>query len=126
MGYHGANINPQAEQMQKILITLTLLSLLVAGCAHKIEIQQGNVVTQSQLEQLHPGLNHRQVRALLGSPLLSDPFHPDRWDYYYSSSEGLQVLERYRLTLFFSGDSLLRFEKEGNFPSEEYQRPREK
>jgi outer membrane protein assembly factor BamE len=126
MGYHGANINPQAEQMQKILITLTLLSLLMVGCAHKIEIQQGNVVTQSQLEKLHAGMDHRQVRALLGSPLLSDPFHPDRWDYYYSSSEGLQVLERYRLTLFFSGDNLLRFETEGNFPSEEYQRPREK
>jgi outer membrane protein assembly factor BamE len=112
--------------MQKILITLTLLSLMLTGCAHKIEIQQGNVVTQSQLEQLRPGLEQRQVRALLGTPLLNDPFHPDRWDYYYSKSRGLEPLERYRLTLFFSGDTLLRVEKEGEFPSEEYQRPEEK
>jgi outer membrane protein assembly factor BamE len=126
MGYHVANINPQAEQMQKILITLTLISLMLTGCAHKIEIQQGNVVTQPQLEKLQTGMDHRQVRALLGSPLLSDPFHPDRWDYYYSSSQGPELLERYRLTLFFTGDNLTRFEQEGNFPSEEYQRPREK
>lgn len=111
--------------MQKILITLAILPLILAGCAHKIEIQQGNVVTQSQLEQLHSGLDRRQVRALLGSPLLIDAFHPDRWDYYYSNSKGLERLERYHLTLFFSGDKLTRFEKKGKLPAEEYQKPRD-
>jgi outer membrane protein assembly factor BamE len=111
--------------MQKILIILTLIAPFLSGCAHQIEIQQGNVVIQSQLEQLRPGLDRRQVRALLGSPLLADPFHPERWDYYYSNSKGAEVLEQRRLTLFFSGDTLLRFEKEGEFPSEEYQRPQE-
>jgi outer membrane protein assembly factor BamE len=111
--------------MQKILITLILLPLILAGCAHKIEIQQGNVVTQSQLEQLRPGLDRRQVRTLLGSPLLIDAFHPDRWDYYYSSSKGSALQKRYHLTLFFSGEQLTRFEKEGKFPVEEYQKPQE-
>ena len=111
--------------MQKILITLAILPMILAGCAHKIEIQQGNVVTQSQLEQVRPGLDRRQVRALLGSPLLIDAFHPDRWDYYYSSSKAFKLQERYRLTLYFSGDRLTRFEKEGKFPAEEYQKPRE-
>ena len=111
--------------MQKILITLTTLTLLLGGCAHKIEIQQGNVVTQKQLEQLRPGLDRRQVRSLLGTPLLNDPFHPDRWDYYYSMSRGEELKKRYRLTVFFSGDSVLRFEKEGEFPTEEYQKPEE-
>ncbi len=109
--------------MQKILITLAILPLILAGCAHKIEIQQGNVVTQTQLEKLHPGLSRRQVRALLGSPLLIDTFHPDRWDYYYSNSRGVELKQRYHLSVFFSGDSVTRFEKEGDFPTEEYQKP---
>ncbi len=109
--------------MQKILITLVVLPLILAGCAHKIEIQQGNVVTQSQLAQLRPGLDRRQVRALLGSPLLIDAFHPDRWDYYYSSSKAFELQERYHLKVFFSGDQVTRFEKKGEFPTEEYQKP---
>ncbi len=110
--------------MQNILITAALLSLFMSGCAHKIEIQQGNVVTQAQLEQLRPGLERRQVRSLLGSPLLIDAFHPDRWDYYYSLSQGNEVKQRYRLSVFFSGDKVTHFDKEGEFPTEEYQSPR--
>ena len=111
--------------MQKILITLTTMALLLGGCAHKIEIQQGNVVTQAQMEQLKVGMDRRQVRALLGTPLLIDPFHPDRWDYYYSMSRAKELKKRYRLTVFFSGNSVVRFEKEGEFPTEEYQKPEE-
>lgn len=105
--------------MQKILITLALLAL--GGCAHKIEIQQGNVITQDQLAQLHNGMERRQVRALLGSPLLTDPFHPERWDYYYSLSQGDVVKKRYHLTLIFSEERLQRFESTGTFPRDEYQ-----
>lgn len=112
--------------MQKIIITLTLLSLLLAGCAHKIEIQQGNVVTQEQLAKLHTGMDKRAVKALLGSPLLQDPFHADRWDYYYSTHQGEQEFERYHLRLFFAGDTLERIEQEGTFAEQEYQAPREK
>lgn len=111
--------------MQKILITLIVLPLILAGCAHKIEIQQGNVVTQAQLEQLRPGLDRRQVRTLLGSPLLIDAFHPDRWDYYYSRSKASKIEERYHLKLFFSGERLSHFEKTGEVATEEYQKPRE-
>ncbi len=111
--------------MQKILITLLFTTLFLGGCAHKIDIQQGNVVTQSQLEQLQPGMTKAQVRTLLGNPLLVDPFHPERWDYYYSVSRGKELQQRYRLTLFFSGDTLSHIEKEGEFPAEEYQKPQE-
>lgn len=112
--------------MQKILINLLFLTLLTTGCAYKIEIQQGNVVTQEQITKLHTGMSPQQVRALLGSPLLNDPFHPDRWDYYYSRSRALETLEHYRLTLFFSGEKLVRIEKEGEFAEKEYQQPEEK
>lgn len=108
--------------MQKILITALISGLLLAGCAHKVEIQQGNVVTQPQLEQLHTGMDKRQIRALLGSPLLIDPFHPDRWDYYYSLNKEGKTQQRYRLTLYFRDNRLERFEREGAFPQQEYQR----
>lgn len=111
--------------MQKILISLAVLSLMLAGCAHKIEIQQGNVVTQAQLAELHTGMDSRQVRSLLGTPMLTDPFHPHRWDYFYSMRKDDEVLERYKLTLFFSGDQLSRIENKGSFPVEEYQKPLE-
>ena len=111
--------------MQKILISLAVLSLMLGGCAHKIEIQQGNVVTQAQLAGLHTGMDSREVRSLLGTPMLTDPFHPDRWDYFYSMRQDDEVLERYKLTLYFSGDQLSRIEKKGSFPVEEYQKPRE-
>ena len=63
---------------------------LLAGCqtvtlpglsAHKIDIQQGNYVTQDMVAKLKPGMTRSQVRFALGTPLIADPFHPDRWDY---------------------------------------------
>lgn len=111
--------------MQKILITLLFLTLLTTGCAYKIEIQQGNVVSQAQVEKLKIGQSRKQVRSILGSPLIKDAFHPDRWDYYYSRSRAFEVKEQYNLTLYFSGDQLTRIEKQGEFSKGEYQKPEE-
>jgi outer membrane protein assembly factor BamE len=111
--------------MQKTLISSVFIVLLLLGCTHKIEIQQGNVVTQPQLTQLRVGMSEQEVRTLLGSPLLVDPFHPQRWDYLYSRRRGEQQLERYRLSLFFKGGRLERIEKEGEFLLQEYRKPAE-
>ena len=51
---------------------------------YRIDIVQGNVVTQEQIERVKPGMNRRQVRDVLGSPLLTDVFHADRWDYLFT------------------------------------------
>lgn len=104
--------------MQKSLIYF-LAALLLGACAHKIDIQQGNVVTEAQLAKVKTGMNAIQVRTILGTPLLTDPFHADRWDYYFSMSKGQSLEERYRVTLLFKGSKLVRIERVGKIPERE-------
>ena len=81
-------------QNTKLLLTsLTLVGLLaLAGCSfpgvYKIDIQQGNVVTQDMIDQLRPGMTRRQVRFIMGNPLIQDTFNTNRWDYLYSLQPG--------------------------------------
>lgn len=77
---------------------------------YKINVQQGNIVTQEAVNQLQPGMNKRQVRFLLGTPMLVDVFHQDRWDYINTQREGREPMIEKRLTLFFEKDSLARIE----------------
>jgi outer membrane protein assembly factor BamE len=73
---------------------------------YRIDIQQGNVVTQEQLARVKPGMNRLQVRDALGSPLLTDAFHPDRWDYIFTLRQGGQLVQRRNVVLVFEGDAL--------------------
>ena len=102
--------------MQKLLICLFAL-LLLNGCAYKIDIQQGNPVSLETLDKVKLGMDHDQVRYILGSPLLTDPFHQDRWDYYYSMRKGREPIVRYGATLYFTGETLSRIEKFGPIPA---------
>jgi outer membrane protein assembly factor BamE len=104
--------------MQKSLIYLLAVVVLTA-CAHKIDIQQGNVVTEEQLAKVKTGMDAQKVRTILGTPLLTDPFHQDRWDYFFSIGKGNSVKERYRVTLFFKGRRLARIERNGAVPKTE-------
>lgn len=71
------------------LLVCTLgAAMFFAGCVYKIDVQQGNVVTAEQVAQLTPGMSKREVKHVLGTPLIDDPFHADRWDYYYSLKQG--------------------------------------
>lgn len=116
--YHAHNYRLAVDEMQKILIYL-FLSLSLVACAHKIDIQQGNVVSEEQLSQLQIGMNWRQVRQIMGTPMLTDPFHQNRWDYYYSMRPGRDPIERYRATLYFEGETLQRIEREGPIPEKD-------
>ncbi len=92
-----------------------LLPLLLVGCGllYRPEVQQGNPVTAEALAHLKPGLSKRQVRLVLGSPPVSDPFHPDRWEYVHSVARaGDRPKPPARLTLYFSNDQLVRAEGE--------------
>ncbi len=102
--------------MQKLLISITCFaSLLLAGCSagtipfvHRIDIQQGNVVTQDMVNRLKPGMTKQQVRFVMGKPLLMDAFHPERWDYvYYNKPGNGKVVERH-VALHFKQDKLER------------------
>lgn len=105
--------------MRRILFPLLLLGL-VAGCSvprigpHRIDVQQGNALDQENVARLKTGLNRAQVRFLLGTPLVVDPFRTDRWDYVYLYYKSGQLTEQKRITLFFEGDTLARIE--GDLP----------
>ena len=74
-------------RMRDLRVALALCStLLLAACLqpYRMEIQQGNIFDQSTLDQVKVGMTKKQVRFLLGTPLVSDPFHANRWDYFYS------------------------------------------
>jgi len=77
------------------------------GCVYVPDIQQGNVITQEMVDKLKPGLTQQQVRFILGTPLVTDPFHQERWDYLYSFRDGkTEQMERRRLTITFNGDAV--------------------
>jgi outer membrane protein assembly factor BamE len=89
-----------------------LIAALSAGCSiYRMDIAQGNVVTQDMVDQLKPGMTRNQVRFVLGTPLITDPFHPDRWDYYYSLRRGSEKEpETHRITVLFKGDAMVSVE----------------
>ncbi len=77
---------------------------------YKIDIQQGNYVTQDMVAKLKAGMSRSQVRFALGTPLIVDPFHSDRWDYVYVQQKGGRVLEQRRIIVLFKDDKLVRIE----------------
>tara|TARA_B100000953_G_scaffold128050_1_gene105568 strand:+ start:6551 stop:7015 length:465 start_codon:yes stop_codon:yes gene_type:complete len=102
--------------MKFILISFFLC--LICGCSrsydggfnapllHKIDIQQGNIIDQKMLNKLKPGMNKKQVKFIMGTPVLIDPFHNERWEYIYSFQEGGKVREQRHITLHFENDKL--------------------
>jgi len=89
------------------------LSLLTAACGwltpYRIEIQQGNYVTQEMVAQLKPGLTRDQVRFVMGTPLLSDIFHEERWDYVFVRQRAnSRDVEHRRIAVFFEDGKLKR------------------
>ncbi len=102
--------------MRKLLITaVCCASLISAGCSsfhipwvYKIDVPQGNIVTQEMVNQLHTGMSKRQVSYAMGTPLVVDAFHPERWDYIYSFQKGGHKPVIHRVTIFFENDKLAR------------------
>jgi outer membrane protein assembly factor BamE len=75
---------------------------------YKMTVQQGNIITQEMVSSLELGMTKRQVNFVLGTPLLTDFFHSNRWDYIYTVKRGRQPMEQRNLTLFFQDDKLTR------------------
>lgn len=90
-------------------IKMIFLALLLASCGlkpYKMDIHQGNVITAEMREKLKLGMSKQQVRYVLGTPLINDAFHGNRWDYVYRHEQGGKVVEQQRLTLIFLDNSL--------------------
>ena len=106
--------------MQKLLFLLAVSLVLLAGCGrfsvptlfapYRMEVQQGNYVTQDMVDKLKPGMTRNQVKFVLGTPLVADPFHHDRWDYVYILQRQGRVVEQRRIVIVFKEDKLERVE----------------
>ena len=109
--------------MRKLISSALLFAALgaaVSGCSptavsdfvkpYRIDIRQGNYVTQEMVAQLKPGMSRDQVRFVLGTPLVADVFHADRWDYVYRFRPGGGEAQQRVISLFFAGDVLDRIE----------------
>ena len=93
-------------RMRNLRITIALCStLLLVACLqpYRMEIEQGNLFDQNTLDQVKVGMTKKQVRFLLGTPLVNDPFHANRWDYFYSLyAHDKNISERYQISVVFS------------------------
>ncbi len=103
--------------MKKLIHAFMLVSSIVlTSCTtimnnipgvYSLDIQQGNIINQDMIDQLRPKMSKRQVLYILGSPMLVDVFHEQRWDYIYSKQPGGESREQKRLALFFTEDKLI-------------------
>ena len=111
----------RAESLASALRCAPLLALFaLAGCKsvevpkvpgvtpYRMVIQQGNYISQEMVEQLKPGMSKEQVRFVLGTPLVADIFHADRWDYVYYRELANGKKEQRNLAVMFEGNKLTR------------------
>ncbi len=80
---------------------------------HKIDIEQGNTITQEEFESIYTGMTKQEVIQALGQPMLQDPFHSDRWDYIYRLKPGKGRLRESKFTLFFRNGVLVKIDGDG-------------
>jgi outer membrane protein assembly factor BamE len=103
--------------MRKSLYYLSLLtSLTLVSCStilnhlpgvYSLEIQQGNIIDQAMIDQLRPGMSKRQVVFIMGSPMMDDVFHKNRWDYIYSNQPSGEDRVQKQVSLFFENDQIV-------------------
>ncbi|MDH4235267.1 MAG: outer membrane protein assembly factor BamE [Gallionella sp.] len=96
-------------RIKTFLLPFIMFLPLLSSCAtYKMDIRQGNYVTAEMRDKLKLGMTKQQVRYVMGTPMISDPFHESRWDYVYSLEQTGKVVEQQSMTLYFEGDSLAR------------------
>ena len=82
------------------------------GCVYRPNIQQGNLLEVEDVEKVEAGMTRSQVRYLLGTPMLADPFDPQRWDYIYTFRRGRESkIDRSHFVVHFEGDKVSKVEK---------------
>ncbi len=90
-------------------LTAMLYLALAAGCVYQAPLSQGNLLDSEDLDQIEVGMTRSQVRFLLGTPMIDDPFHRDRWDYVYYLRIGRQkALFKRWVSIHFDGDTVSR------------------
>jgi len=99
------------------LFVLIAFGLFAGGCVYRVNIPQGNYLEKRYLDQVTVGMTRSQVRFLLGTPMISDPFHPERWDYvYYFKTGKTQAVDERLVSITFADDKVTKIDKpEGEF-----------
>jgi outer membrane protein assembly factor BamE len=93
-------------------LLLGALLALAGGCVYRPNIQQGNLLKAEDVDQVTVGMTHSQVRFVLGTPMIADPFQPDRWDYIYTLQRGRNPrIDRAHYVVHFEGDKVSLIEK---------------
>jgi outer membrane protein assembly factor BamE len=94
-------------------LIVMLASLSVAACIYRIDVQQGNLLEDSDVEQVEVGMTRSQVQFLLGTPMVADSFHRDRWDYAYYLRHGKsREVERRWLIVYFENERVARVDRD--------------
>lgn len=97
---------------------VVMAALIASGCSslrfpgvYRIDIGQGNILTQEMVDKLRIGMTPRQVEYVMGSPMIADTFHPNRWDYLYHLETGKGISIRNHLILYFENERLARIDE---------------
>lgn len=97
--------------LHRSLIFTLLAAAVLSGCIFRPDIQQGNLLSVKDIEQVQVGMTRSQVRFLLGTPMVSDPFAPHRWDYVYRMEYGRQrSVDSAHFIVHFEGDKVVKVE----------------
>ena len=96
-------------------LAVLIASTLLSGCfiVYRMDVEQGNFVTQDLVDKVKPGMTKAEVKGVLGTPLLNDTFHANRWDYYFSNKAGRKPEERAHVTIVFENDKVVSIKGEG-------------
>lgn len=109
-----ATIGPSAMPLTRR--TVLLGSLALAGCVYRVDVQQGNLLDDEAVEAVQIGMTRSQVRFLLGTPMVEDAFHKERWDYVYYFRRGHSRREEKRwLIVTFADDKVTSIRKDVPF-----------
>ena len=98
------------------IIGLLILTLFATSCSipkmYKVVVSQGNLVDQEMIDKLEIGMTESQVKFVMGTPLISDTFFPNRWDYFTTVTQGENVYTEQKIVLFFEENKLVKWEGE--------------
>jgi outer membrane protein assembly factor BamE len=96
---------------QRLCLVLAA-TLMACGCVYRINIQQGNYLDQTAVNQIKEGMTRSQVRYLLGTPMVADSFNKERWDYIYYLKRGrTRHVDSRRVSVYFDGEKVARLDK---------------
>jgi outer membrane protein assembly factor BamE len=95
-----------------ICLALALAVATTSGCVYRMNIQQGNYLEAKTVDQVTVGMTRSQVRFLLGTPMVADTFHPERWDYLYYLKDGkTRKVQQRNFTVYFEDEKVARIER---------------